>query len=169
MPREGHPWLWPWCGVVWSSRLRSPRPRIVQHEQEAWQAVPVCSLLRLRFGRSGHADSTGFVHASVSTPRTRQGQANGGRDRDRGALVATARPRTDAPNQLAQQHYAVQSTPRPTVRAEQEFTTMVVCMMSDDTAELHFQINLFSGCACFSDLGAADSISFFKKNPFDKR
>jgi hypothetical protein len=44
---------------------------------------------------------------------------------------------------------------------------MVVCMLSikllsDDTAELDFQTDLFCCCACFSDLEAADRISFFK-------
>jgi hypothetical protein len=44
---------------------------------------------------------------------------------------------------------------------------MAVCMLSikllsDDMAELAFQIDLFSCCACFSDLEAAGRISFLK-------
>jgi hypothetical protein len=34
-------------------------------------------------------------------------------------------------------------------------------LLSDDMAELAFQIDLFSCCACFSDLEAADMVSFF--------
>jgi hypothetical protein len=46
---------------------------------------------------------------------------------------------------------------------------MVVCMlsiklMSDDMAELTFQIDLFSFFACFSNLEAVDNVSFFLKN-----
>jgi hypothetical protein len=44
---------------------------------------------------------------------------------------------------------------------------MAVCMLSikllsDDMAELAFQTDLFSCCTCFSDLEAADRISFSK-------
>ena len=34
-------------------------------------------------------------------------------------------------------------------------------LLSDDMAELAFQIDLFSCCACFSDLEATDMVSFF--------
>jgi hypothetical protein len=50
------------------------------------------------------------------------------------------------------------------VRAEQEFTMMVVCMMSDDTAELHFKsICLAAALAFLTWEQQTVSVFFLKK------